>query len=123
MLNKREGYISVDHRASPGMTEAQARWAGYDPKLAGEGKHFEAAGLTCSHCKTAVVKNPLRTRERASCAKCGFHYICDLCAFRATLSDYSHLPFEKMKDVMFEAVETGRLGALSAPLSLSFLKS
>ena len=123
MLNKREGYISVDHRASPGLTEAQARWAGYDPRLAGEGKHFETGSLGCSHCKAVVVKNPLRSRERASCAKCGFHYICDLCAFKASLPDYSHLPFEKMKDVMFEAVETGRIHALPAPLSLSLLKS
>ena len=85
----------VDHRFSPGIPEDVARMVGYDPKLSGEGKLFESDTLTCAHCKTVVVKNLFRTRERASCAKCGFHYICDFCAIRADSPDYSHAPFDK----------------------------
>jgi hypothetical protein len=89
------GYLVVDHRFSPGLPEDVARASGYDPKMCGEGKVFEADTLTCSHCKCVVVKNPLRSRDRHSCLKCGNHYICDPCAFKATLPDYSHTPFDK----------------------------
>ena len=90
----RTGWLFVDHRASPGLTEEQARFNGYDPKLAREGRVFEADTLTCSHCKVVVIKNPERTRERHSCMKCGGHFICDACAFNMTLPDYTHVPFE-----------------------------
>lgn len=98
------GYLMVDHRASPGLPEDVARAVGYDPKLCVEGKIFEADTLTCSHCKGVVVKNPLRTRERHSCLKCGNHFICDGCAFRATLPDYSHTPFDKALEDHLAAV-------------------
>lgn len=106
---KEHGYLMVDHRASPGIPEDIARQVGYDPRLAGEGKLFEASTLTCSHCKCAVVKNPLRTRERHNCMKCGGHYICDGCAFQATLPDYTHTPFDKFVD------DTLRVAALGSP--------
>lgn len=95
----REGYLLVDHSASPGLPEDVARASGYDPKLAGEGKRFEAATLTCAHCKVGVVKNLFRTRERESCAKCGHHYICDYCSIASRAPDYSHMPFEKRVDL------------------------
>lgn len=98
----REGYLLVDHQASPGLPEDIARLVGYDPALCGEGKRFEAATLTCSHCKCAVVKNPLRTRERHQCHKCGPHYVCDLCAFRMSLPDYDHTPFDKIIDLTLD---------------------
>lgn len=89
-----EGYLMIDHRASPGISEEVARLSGFDPAQCGEGKLFETATLTCAHCKGSVVKNPLRTRERPHCVKCN-HYICDGCAFTASQSDYVHTPFEK----------------------------
>ncbi len=94
-MGRREGEIMVDHRASPGLPEDVARLVGYDPKLSGEGKLFEAATLTCSHCKNAVVKNPLRTRARENCSKCGNHYICDFCYIEMQKADYTHTPFDK----------------------------
>jgi hypothetical protein len=103
----------VDHRFSPGLTEDEARQSGFDPKYCGEGKLFEADTLTCSHCKNTVVKNPLRTRERANCFKCGFHYICDACAFAATQPDYSHTPFEKYVDNVIELACREILGSPS----------
>ena len=108
----REGYLMVDHRASPGLPEDIARKVGYDPKFCQEGKLFEAATLTCSHCKCAVVKNPLRTRERHTCIKCGGHYICDGCAYQATMPDYVHTPFDKVIDLHLDAA------ALGSPLEL-----
>lgn len=95
-MPKQMGYLFVDHRASPGLPEDVARWAGYNPGLCREGKMFEADTLTCAHCKGVVVKNPNRTRERSYCAKCSGHYICDGCAYQATLPDYKHVAFEKV---------------------------
>lgn len=106
------GYLLIDHSASPGLPEDIARASGLDPRYCIEGKKFEAATLTCSHCKTAVVKNPLRTRERATCFKCGHHYICDLCAEDMRKPDYSHLPYDKMLDMRWESI------ALGSPLHL-----
>jgi hypothetical protein len=94
MAKQQLGYIFVDHRASPGLPEDVARAAGYDPKLCGEGKLFEADTLTCKHCKVPVVKNPERVRERHSCLKCGGKFICDPCAYLTTLPGYTHAPFE-----------------------------
>ena len=87
------GYLMIDHRASPGLPEEVARRTGLNPKDVGEGKLYEAATLTCSHCKCTVVKNPLRTREREFCLKC-YHYICDLCAAAMRQPDYVHATFE-----------------------------
>ena len=67
-LRRHEGYVMIDHRASPGLDE---------PGL-GEGSLFEAAVITCSHCQRSMYRNPLRTREREYCAGCD-HYICDRC--------------------------------------------
>lgn len=92
-----EGYLMVDHRASPGLTIEEARLSGFDPTQCGEGKLFETATLTCAHCKIVVVKSPLRTRARPHCFKCN-HYICDFCDFQTTLSGYVHTPFEKKVD-------------------------
>jgi hypothetical protein len=49
-MARQMGYLMVDHRASPGLPEDVARWAGYDPKLAGEGKVYEVDTMSCSHC-------------------------------------------------------------------------
>lgn len=50
-LRRHEGFLLIDHRASPGVPEEIALAAGMDPKHCGEGKLFEAPTLTCSHCK------------------------------------------------------------------------
>lgn len=61
-----EGYLLIDHSASPGTDQVK------------EGKKFEAPILTCSHCQRGVIVRPDRTRARPYCPKCD-HYICDLC--------------------------------------------
>lgn len=105
-LKRHEGYIMVDHRASPGLPDDIARQAGFDPQLCGEGKLFESAILSCSHCRTAFVKNLDRTRERGYCAKCD-HYVCDLCHAEMQLPTYTHLPFDKFVDLSMRFAEQG----------------
>jgi len=71
-----EGELLIDHRASPGITEAFARQSGLDVEAVPAGVLVERATITCSHCQVTVVLNPQRTRPRSYCAKCD-HYICD----------------------------------------------
>ncbi len=106
--NRDGGYLMIDHRFSPGIPEDIAQTIGMPAKLVGEGKLLEAASLTCAHCKTAVMKNPLRIRERENCPKCGFHYICDFCAADMRRPDYIHKPFEA---VVMEHVNRIALGS------------
>lgn len=77
-LSKRshEGYLLIDNRCNPGVPDELAVRVGL-PVGAGRGM-FEAPTITCSHCQTVVIINPLRNRERAYCGKCD-HYICDGC--------------------------------------------
>jgi hypothetical protein len=84
-VKQREGYLIIDHRASPGIPEEQALRAGLPPALTREGRMVELATLTCNHCKIPQVKNPDRVRERAHCPRCD-KYLCDLCgkAYRET---------------------------------------
>jgi len=61
---RHEGYLIVDHRASPGNA------------LAPEGQVYETPTVTCSHCGSVVILSPTRTRPRHYCFKCD-HYVCD----------------------------------------------
>lgn len=71
-----EGYLMIDHRESPGISQELEAAAGLPPG-AGRGV-FESATYTCNHCNFVVVINPLRTRARGYCVKCD-HYVCDAC--------------------------------------------
>jgi hypothetical protein len=93
------GEIMVDHRASPGLTEQQARRFGYEPSQVKEGALFEAATMTCVHCGTIVIRNPLRVRERATCLRCN-DYICDLCDAERRKPDYVHYSREAVTDML-----------------------
>jgi len=97
------GELIINHRASPGLPEDVARSVGYDPALVGEGKLYEQKTMTCSHCKCVVVINPLRIRARENCPKCSNHYICDLCYADMQQADYTHTPYEKLRDDTLEA--------------------
>lgn len=93
----REGYLLIDHSASPGLAPG---FAGPGP-IVGEGKIFETGTCTCSHCNGIVILNPARTRERARCSKCD-RYICDSCGARMALSGECN-PFLKLLDDVAEA--------------------
>src|SRR6266550_2700381 len=109
-MTKQMGYLLVDHRASPGLPEEIARWAGYDPKLCREGKVYEVDTLSCSHCPARVVPNFMRTRPRAKCFECDNregHYICDSCDFLSKQPGYVHTPFKKVIDETLNRVVMG----------------
>lgn len=72
-----EGYLLIDHTASPGVTQDEARALGVPFVAAGQRGEFKT--LTCKHCGTSVAANPQRTRQRGHCFKCD-HYLCDICA-------------------------------------------
>jgi hypothetical protein len=111
---KNEGYLMVDHRASPGIPEPKARRLGYEPSLVAEGKMFEAATYGCPHCCGTVVKNPLRTRERGFCWKCSSN-VCDVCFAIMQEPDYVHLPVKKLADL----VQSGKYtfsGSMGRPI-------
>ena len=80
---KHEDFFCIDHRASPGLTQADLDAAGVKGPAVGPGQIFEAAALTCRHCGAHVVLNPERFRERGHCFKCSADpakgYICDAC--------------------------------------------
>jgi hypothetical protein len=74
-----EGYLLIDHRASPGVPQELLRSLGIDAPGISEGQIYETRSLHCTHCGGCVVVNMDRTRERGHCPSCD-HYICDLCA-------------------------------------------
>lgn len=101
-MTKRESYLMIDHRASPGVPADFYRSIGFDMPAVAEGKMGEFAVLVCVHCQKHVIKNPERTRERANCSKCGNQYICDVCEFESRQPGYVHRPFKKVIDDTLE---------------------
>lgn len=95
-----EGYLLIDNRNSPGVSEELLRTISPGlPPGAGAGM-FEAPTITCSHCQTVLVVNPLRTRERSYCAKCD-HYVCDGCGLVLTQTGVCK-PFSKVVEEVQE---------------------
>lgn len=96
-LRRHEGYVSVDHRNSPGITEAdltpELRARGFFPTTG----MLEAPTLRCCHCGTIVIVNPARTRARHYCQPCD-HYVCDQAGCITTCT-----PFTKTIDETLES--------------------
>lgn len=113
-LKSLDGYLMIDHRVAPGMPEEVVRKAGIDTPAVGAGKVFECATLTCYHCATVVIQNPMRKRARNYCGKCD-RYICDACGAAAAMPGYEHRSFKEVVDM----VKSGRYivsGSPSAPV-------
>ncbi|HVO24828.1 MAG TPA: hypothetical protein VMW56_14500 [Candidatus Margulisiibacteriota bacterium] len=75
--NSKEGYLLIDHSASPGVPVEMAQLLGV--QSAPEGKTLEVPTLHCNHCGGNQIKNPDRLRARGHCNQCD-EYICDSCA-------------------------------------------
>ncbi len=88
-----EGYVMIDHRASPGTAQVP------------EGTLLEAATMHCSHCGTVVIINPNRTRERPSCNRC-MKYVCDNCAIEMKQPDYIHQSYQQKVDNIYKGLNT-----------------
>lgn len=103
-LKRHEGYLFIDHRASPGITAEFIRSCGKNPAdflIVGEGKMVEAATYTCSHCQKVVVIKPDRTRARGYCPKCD-RQVCDACEALRFLSGGECNLFRKRVEVAQE---------------------
>lgn len=98
MFSKRslEGYLQIDHRAGPGLEPDFMRKIGLNGPAVGHGANYESPTITCCHCNTVVILNPLRTRPRNHCRKCD-QYVCDSPACNVECT-----PFNKILDDMQE---------------------
>ena len=114
-----EGYLMIDHRASPGLTAEEMRQAGYTnaPNL-GEGTYTELPTIRCAHCSNVFIKNPLRTRERGFCWQCD-DYLCDQCTVAMKVSG-KHVPFQQIADSILGSDKTAPT-ELFIPLTLRAL--
>ncbi len=76
-----EGYLLIDHTASPGTGSLAANRfvARKDVPIVPEGTKLEASIITCAHCQRGVILNPQRSHAREWCWGCN-HYLCDNCA-------------------------------------------
>jgi hypothetical protein len=111
-----EGELFVDHRASPGLTPAEAIALGYHPSQVREGAQFTTRTLHCVHCGGDWVENPWRVRPRNTCFKCDA-YVCDACAAIMNSADYVHRPLAEVA----EMVTSGRF-QVTGPASNPNLK-
>jgi hypothetical protein len=114
-LKRHEGYLLIDHRASPGVPAEIARKAGFDPKFLAKGKILESATITCAHCLGTVVKHPMRIRERGYCSQCD-KYLCDYCDAARHVPEYRHASGEAVSDATINAAINGR--PLGSPLDV-----
>lgn len=96
---KQEGYLLLDHRNSPGVPDEMMVSVGLGPG-AGHGV-YESPTVTCCHCNTVVILNPMRTRARGYCPKCDA-YVCDNPACSAECR-----PFVKQLDDLQALIEKG----------------
>lgn len=99
----KEGYLLLDHRDSPGLTEEVVHGTGLPPG-AGRGR-FEAPTYTCTHCCRVVVLNPMRRRPRAWCPHCD-RYICDDCGAVMAHTGVCR-PFKQVCEEVQEAASKG----------------
>jgi hypothetical protein len=93
-----EGYVMVDHRASPGIPPGLAMSLGYKPETVAEGRFFEATTYGCPHCGSCYMKNPWRNRPREHCFKCNMD-ICDACHAVMQRPDYVHMLFRDLAEM------------------------
>lgn len=93
---RREGYLLIDHRDSPGVPADLLRNAGLEGPAVGAGRTFESATVTCLHCNGMVILNPDRKKPRGYCSKCD-GYVCDRKECGETCR-----PFDKLLDLMQE---------------------
>lgn len=118
-LDSLAGELEIDHKASPGLTEQQARGAGYRGQIEflREGSVARYKTLRCCHCAGCWVENPERTRARHHCQKC-HQYMCDGCAEVSKEADYVHRSADDLKDMIISGKWYFAGGTSSRPVLL-----
>lgn len=102
---KNEGCLIIDHTDSPGI-EAGLFVRG---PVVGKGERYVSATSTCMHCQRIVILNPLRTRPRNWCQKCG-DFICDECALYEKMNPQQpHRSFAQVMDEVMNADAKGQV--------------
>ena len=119
-LKRHEGWLLLDHSASPGIPADVARKMGVDPRGVAGGKKMEAATVSCKHCGGHVVKNPKRVRARAYCRMCD-HYICDGCDQLRAMPDYVHRPIEAVFVAAMTSASRGEMFDPRSPAPISII--
>jgi hypothetical protein len=104
MKSKRshEGYLLIDNSQVPGIGMEEAGKLGKEVVGAGFRGRYESAVLTCSHCHSQVVLNPMRTRERGYCRKCD-HYVCDNPGCNAECNGSLNAVMDRLQDQAIRA--------------------
>jgi hypothetical protein len=80
-----EGYLQIDHRASPGTT------------LVPSGMNYESATATCKHCTIPITLDPRRTKPKEYCPQCD-GYICSVCSLEKKQPGYIHMSYSAKAD-------------------------
>lgn len=98
-LRRHDGELTIDHRASCGLTAEEARAFGMPGVPLGEGGSVSLATVSCNHCGGVWLVNHYRTRERHYCKKCD-HYLCDLCAAVSAQPNYVHRTIAELTEMI-----------------------
>ena len=89
-----EGYILIDHRNSPGISQEFLKTNNLDGPAVEAGKVYESSVWVCAHCHADVILNPNRSRDREYCFYCD-SYICDNCGLLKKLG-VTHKPMRQI---------------------------
>lgn len=117
MQSKRQqaGYLALDHRDSPGLTEAQVRATNPQFKQGAGRGLYETNVVHCAHCQKGLVVHPLLMADLPYCHLCD-RYVCPSCKTTMVVSG-RHMPFSKLADLVQDAALKG----LPPPVSLERL--
>ena len=99
--------LTIDHSASPGLTEEIARRFGLPTEVAGEGRKLEVCTRTCCGCQQQVMLRTDRSSPRNYCRKCD-SYMCDDCALVLKTTGV-HKSFAQVADEYLEKAANGLL--------------
>lgn len=104
MRSKRadEGYVLIDHRNSPGISQEFVAANKLDAPAVGAGQVFESAISVCHCCGGDVILNPLRTRDREWCRQHDA-YLCDNCSLLRKVNG-SCVPLRQKLNTLFERI-------------------
>jgi hypothetical protein len=97
-----EGYVLIDHRNSPGISQEFIVANNLDAPAVGAGQMFESAIAVCHACGGDIILNPNRTRAREWCMEHDA-YLCDRCALTRKLTG-SCVPLKKRLFDLFERI-------------------